>query len=254
MAAERTLKAGWLAILLALALTGCAAAPRDENRKLALLAPFEGEYRAVGYNALYAVRMAIGDSEREGWQLLALDDGGSPESARDRVRALNFDPAVKAIVALGSGAQHPTAQQANDKPMVFVGGWGHAMSDGDSFCACDRALAEAGGDDDRSMAQVMAGGATAFDSVLRSSGALPQLDFAERYARSDMHAPKANWLASLTYDVARFVLHAFDQGAGFGDAAYDGMNGRIAFSDGYWIDAPIHHYHFRGGELIQQLD
>ena len=248
MAAE---KARWMAFALALLLSGCVAAKDSGIRKLALLAPFEGEYRAVGYNALYAVRMALRDSGGGEWQLLAVDDGGSPASARDRMRALNLDPAVKAILALGGNAAHPTAQMANDKPLLFIGNWGYRMRDSDSLCLCDRALAEAA--DDRLMAQLVAGGLVR-PPVMRSSGSMPDPSFAARYAKSDRHAPKANWLASLTYDAARMLLEALNDGIEIAEASYAGMNGRIAFRDGYWIDAPIHRYQFSYGEMIALED
>ena len=46
-------------LLLALALTACGASNPELPGKIALLAPFEGQYREIGYNALYAVRLAI---------------------------------------------------------------------------------------------------------------------------------------------------------------------------------------------------
>ena len=45
-----------LAALLLVALTACGGTP--PVMRLALLAPFEGRYREVGYQALYAARLA----------------------------------------------------------------------------------------------------------------------------------------------------------------------------------------------------
>ncbi|MCS7070642.1 MAG: hypothetical protein NZM00_03995, partial [Anaerolinea sp.] len=61
--------------LIAIALlTGCTV--HQTAPRIALIAPFEGRYREVGYNALYAARLALADAE-SGVQLLPLDDGGS---------------------------------------------------------------------------------------------------------------------------------------------------------------------------------
>ena len=94
-----------LPLLLALLFTACV--PSATPMKLALLAPFEGRFREIGYNALYAIRLAFDDAKPRNIQLLAVDDGGSVESAVARVKALNLDPAVAAIIALGSSRHAP---------------------------------------------------------------------------------------------------------------------------------------------------
>lgn len=68
--------------------------------KIALIAPFEGRYREVGYEVIYAVRLAVrevnwaGGLEGHSVELLALDDGGDPTQAEVQARKAAVDPQV----------------------------------------------------------------------------------------------------------------------------------------------------------------
>ena len=87
----RRLKAEWwlffsLLISAFSLLTGCqSVAP---VAKVALVAPFEGAQRAVGYDVIYSARLAVREINEAGGiggyrvSLVALDDGGDPELAR----------------------------------------------------------------------------------------------------------------------------------------------------------------------------
>ena len=78
--------------------------------KIALVAPFEGRERAVGYDAIYAARLAVrqanaaggigGSNGRGGYRvtLVALDDRGDPELAAQSAASLVVDPQVVAVV------------------------------------------------------------------------------------------------------------------------------------------------------------
>ena len=201
-------KAALLLLLLSSALTACAANP---PRKIALLAPFEGQFREVGYNALYAVRLAFADTEPNNIQLMAVDDGGGRESAIARIRALNIDPAVAAIIALGPAATHPDAQTANDKPLIMIGNWGHDRSDEHSLYAANSALASAHSSGDLLMLfQTLDLGQNLESVPFYSSGSPPDAAFRERYVNSALYAPPPNLLATLTYDIARLALSALE--------------------------------------------
>ena len=63
-----------------LIMCGCAIVKAPITTRVALLAPFEGRYREVGYNALYAARLAFADSSIMSIELLAVDDGGTPNA------------------------------------------------------------------------------------------------------------------------------------------------------------------------------
>ncbi len=90
-------------LLSALALVGCTVT--KPIIKIGLVAPFEGLYRDVGYDALYAVKLALGEWNEAGGvegymvELVALDDSGDPAQAPGRASELILDPLV--IGAIG---------------------------------------------------------------------------------------------------------------------------------------------------------
>jgi ABC-type branched-subunit amino acid transport system substrate-binding protein len=89
-------------LFLLLLLTGCASA--SPVVKIGLVAPFEGENRAVGYDVIYAARLAVREINEAGGiggyrvALVALDDGGDLELARQTAVSLSLDPAVEAVL------------------------------------------------------------------------------------------------------------------------------------------------------------
>ena len=79
-------------------------APVQPTVKIGLGAPFEGRYRYVGYDVIYAVRLALREANALGGvggysvELVAYDDGGDPVMAVEQARKLAVDPAVVAVV------------------------------------------------------------------------------------------------------------------------------------------------------------
>ena len=177
------------------------------------------------------------------------------ESAVARVMALNLDPAVAAIIALGPAATHPSAQMANDLPLILIGYWGHDRADEDSLYAANAKLAQAGGSGDLAMlfrSRDLAADAEPIAFV--SSGALPGPSFRERYESSALYVPPPNLLATLTYDIARLALAALADGKPVSATEYQGVNGLIRFEDGYWPDAPTRRYRYEDGEITLETD
>ncbi|MFQ6001389.1 MAG: branched-chain amino acid ABC transporter substrate-binding protein [Anaerolineae bacterium] len=92
----------WGFLLSALALVGCTVT--KPVVKIGLVAPFEGVYRDVGYDALYAVKLALrewnGAGGVEGYmvELVALDDGGDPDQAPAQASELILDPLVMGAI------------------------------------------------------------------------------------------------------------------------------------------------------------
>lgn len=86
-------------VLLVLPLSACRSIPRSTPPviKVGLLAPFEGGYRSLGYEALEAMRAAIADSGVDAIPL-ALDTSGEPVRARRAAEKLLVDPDVVAVV------------------------------------------------------------------------------------------------------------------------------------------------------------
>ncbi len=72
--------------------------------KIGLVAPFEGRYRSIGYEAIYAARLAIREINANGGlngyriELVALDDRGDPDQASYAARKLTIDPQVIAVI------------------------------------------------------------------------------------------------------------------------------------------------------------
>ncbi len=81
--------------------------------KIGLVAPFEGRYRYLGYDVIYAVRLALQEVNQEGGvagygvELAAYDDGAHPATAVEQARKLDVDPAV--VGAVGHFRQETTA-------------------------------------------------------------------------------------------------------------------------------------------------
>ena len=87
---------------LMVSLVGCASV--DPVIKIGLVAPFEGQHRAVGYDAIYSARLAVREINEAGGisghrvALVALDDSGDPELAQQTAQSLVIDPAVVAVL------------------------------------------------------------------------------------------------------------------------------------------------------------
>lgn len=83
-------------------LSSCASV--DPVVKIGLVGPFEGANRAIGYDAIYAARLAVREMNAAGGiggyrvALVALDDGGDPALARETAVSLTIDPAVIAVI------------------------------------------------------------------------------------------------------------------------------------------------------------
>jgi len=82
--------------------------------KIGLVAPFEGRYRYIGYDVIYAVRLALREANEAdcgvgGYnvELVAYDDGGDPVQAAEQARKLAIDPAV--IAAIGHLREETTS-------------------------------------------------------------------------------------------------------------------------------------------------
>lgn len=255
MPAEPAESPGWpvlaLGIAAALLLTACGVAGAPPRPKIALLAPFEGQYREIGYNALYALRLAFADSDADDAQLLAIDDGGSAASAFERMRALNLDRAVKWVIALGPWSTHPQAQAAADRPLILVGNWGHDRVNESSVYLAHQSLVEAESAGDLLM---LAQGRDLYDGDLSrlrfaSSGSPPDEKFRARFLTLSPASTEPNLLATLVYDAAGLALEAIRNEMPAQSLSYRGVNGEFRFEAGYWRDAPINQYRYESGQV-----
>ncbi len=96
-------------VLLTTALLVCACAPLQLSRpvfKIGLLAPFEGPGRATGYEALYAVKLALREKNTAGgaggWsvELVALDNDEQLAETGKQAHVLSIDPDVMRMLVV----------------------------------------------------------------------------------------------------------------------------------------------------------
>lgn len=91
-----------LVVLGAFLAVGCASV--EPVVKVGLVAPFEGRHREIGYDAIYSARLAVREINAAGGvaghrvSLVALDDRGDPELARQAAASLATDPGVIAVL------------------------------------------------------------------------------------------------------------------------------------------------------------
>ncbi len=103
-----------LLLLALLPALGCRSVPPAV--KIGLAAPFEGRWREIGYDAIYAARLAVREANESGGvagyrvELVALDDGGDAQQAAAAAAALAADPDV--VVVLGHWLPDTTAAAA----------------------------------------------------------------------------------------------------------------------------------------------
>ncbi len=97
--------ARWLCVLLLLAGGGCTVPGSTKPIvKVGLVAPFEGLYRPLGYEVLYAVKLAIRERNAAGGvagymvELVALNDDNDPVMAAQRAREMAVDRDVVGVI------------------------------------------------------------------------------------------------------------------------------------------------------------
>ncbi len=107
--------------------------------KIGLVAPFEGRYRYVGYDVIYAVRLALREANAAGGvagysvELAAYDDGADPAMATEQARKLAADPAV--VAAIGHFCKETTtaASSVYDETGVSLVALALAWEEGDVY-------------------------------------------------------------------------------------------------------------------------
>jgi ABC-type branched-subunit amino acid transport system substrate-binding protein len=115
--------------LLILALTGCTLLPAGTAPvvRIGLIAPFEGHHRKIGYDVIYAARLAIREWNGRGGiggyrvELVAVDDGGNPEMALRAAQSMGTDQMVVGVIghwlAETTGAARP-AYTVDNLPLI----------------------------------------------------------------------------------------------------------------------------------------
>lgn len=265
----------WLWVVFALGVAGCGGRQSQGIQRIVLLAPFEGRYSEVGYDAYYAAKLALADAGNVNIELLAIDDGGVA-SAVMRVRALGKDSLTRAVVAVGYSATSEETQQTLDGlPMIVVGYWQSKPETPNVFILASEKLSNvltippSFGDITTAEISLQEVGNEVFalrqfpllnpdyrKMTIASSASLSDETFRERFMSSSLYVPEPGLLATLTYDAVGIALAAMrqaDVAAAVASHSYEGLNGTIRFENGYWVDAPIHYYGYTDdGELVRK--
>ena len=112
-------------IVILFFLSGCTTTPHVV--KVGLVAPFEGEEREMGYDGIYAARLAVREFNQAQpvngikLALVALDDGSEADTAAGNAQALAADPAIIAVVGIGrEETRLITAKHLADGHIPFI--------------------------------------------------------------------------------------------------------------------------------------
>jgi len=255
-------------------LTACAPQPVQPVKRIALLAPFEGRYREIGYDAIYPVRLALKDANSD-VVLVTADDGGTPESAAIQARRLAADPTLLAALVIGSTATQPDVLAAfGDVPVIVIGAWDATPSESvfvlasENLSAVRTSNAKTIGIAVDTTAPVTGGELFALkqyadlrpnlDGVsVALSAILADSEFSERLIASELFVPMPGALSTVMYDAGGLIHSVVTSESSRAQVLemlktieYDGLNGRIAFTtEGWWDDAPVITYHYQDGVL-----
>ena len=112
-------------VLMLILMVGCARTP--QVLKIGLVAPFEGQERDLGYDGIYAARLAVRAFNQAQpdtgvkLALVALDDSSEPDTAAGNSLALAADPAIIAVIGIGGEETRlATAENLADASIPFI--------------------------------------------------------------------------------------------------------------------------------------
>lgn len=267
MGARRIVLAALAAVLL---LAACAPA-RQPPPRVALLAPFEGRYREIGYDVLYALRLGLADSGSD----VIVNAVDISREADLRASAVASDPAILAVIAAGPQLSDTAVLGAlHGIPTIVLGDWDAPHDPAIFFMAPSQtstipavvALDTYHWDDDdarggdvfalREFARLNPNA----DPEVIISAALPDEALSQRIQASGLFVPEPRLHASLAYDAGLFLGGALT-GVHTRTDALDavsrhettGYNGTLAFDHGWWRNAPIRRYRV-SGEMLTPVD
>lgn len=111
-----------MSVVLA-ATPGCTPTPPRHEVRIALVAPFEGRQRAVGYAVFPGLREAIREHAGAAARVsfVAYNDDGDADAAERAARAVVLDPDVVAVIGhFGAGTTRRAAQIYADAGLPFI--------------------------------------------------------------------------------------------------------------------------------------
>ena len=197
-----------LSLCLSLILSACTST--QPVIKIGLVAPFEGRFRTIGYEAIYAARLAIREVNARGGvngyrvELVALDDRGEVDRANAAARQLIIDPQVVAVI----GHYRPTTTAAalndycaDDVPVV-------AIETSSTPAACQGAAFFIG----RAEADRWVEDRLTFVSTVPDPQSLPSAaDFVTKYKAIPIDGTRAGPIALQTYDAMNLIFEALQR-------------------------------------------
>lgn len=244
-------------IILAWLLASCAVINSPQVTKIVLLSSFEGRYREIGYDALYAARLAISDSERDDLTLLAIDDGGTIETAIARAKAIALDNTIEVVIVLGIYATDSHVLDALDKSTIIAGHWGASSHEQVIMLAnphidAQIATSSPNGSEIFALKQTPLTQDNVADMTIWSSASYPNDSFTERYMTSDLFVPYPAIYTTLVYDATSIAIEHIRTGIVLHNIEYNGINGAFTFdTTGYWVNAPLYKYSYNAdGQLV----
>jgi ABC-type branched-subunit amino acid transport system substrate-binding protein len=250
--------------------------------KIALVAPFEGRYRNVGYEVLYAVRLAVREANANGGiagysiDLFALDDSGDVKAAIEQALKVAADPQVVGIIGHWLGELTTAAAPEYDGAGLPLLATGYAadlpasafrLGFPESPCAqmagtvCPESaeelrLAEAEGQTSGDTLSIIVPAPLPADSTDPA--------FADRY-RAISNGTEPSFNAVLAYDAAYLLFDAIERAvngsgeptragvaAALAQSQYAGVSGDFSFDEDHnWQEAQAWAYRWRAGEWVK---
>ena len=195
-----------LSIALSLCLSACAST--QPVIKIGLVAPFEGRFRAIGYEAVYAARLAIREINARGGvrgyriELVTLDDRGEDDRAIEAARQLVIDPQVVAVIGHYRPATSAAALAvycASRMPVVAI-----EISRAPDGCRGVGLFIGRAPDDHWPTDRL-----TFVSNVPDPTSLLQTADFVQKYNAIPIDGTRAGPIALQTYDVMYLVFEAF---------------------------------------------
>jgi ABC-type branched-subunit amino acid transport system substrate-binding protein len=197
----------YLVLLVVLCLAACGGASTQPVVKIGLVAPFEGRYRSIGYEAIYAARLAIREINAKGGingqrvELVALDDGGEPDKAIEAARQLVIDPQVVAVI----GHLRPDSTAAALK--IYCDAGLPVIVIESAPAACNSAFVTGVALRDRWIDDRL----IFVSNVPDPNGLTAAQDFVAKYNTIPIDGTRAGPIALQTYDVMSLLFEAFDR-------------------------------------------
>ncbi len=222
-------------VVVVLLLAGCSFGSVPRTVKIGLSAPFEGLYRDLGYEALYAVRLAVRERNESGGvggsyrvELVALNDLNEVKEATGQAAEMAADPGVLAVIGGWSPqTARGVAPEYSRLGLAFLAPPADPQSLGEKAAAVaaqemhvQRAAILAGVDPtDVSLAREFAsdfaalGGLVVFEQPISLGGTpVVQADVAEWLAGDEAGAPDLVFVAADTETASKAIKDLRDSG------------------------------------------